>query len=83
MTIGELAAAIGVSQPGITRTAGLLEKQGLLKVAASDADQRRRVVTLTKDGQALIDLSKARVWPRIERSVRDLCQTCPDPCLTS
>jgi DNA-binding MarR family transcriptional regulator/ribosomal protein S18 acetylase RimI-like enzyme len=81
LTIGELAASVGISQPGITRTAGLLEKQGLLQVIPSEIDQRRRVVTLTAEGQKLVDLSKARVWPRIERSVRDLCAGLSGPLL--
>jgi len=73
MTIGDLAASVGISQPGVTRTVGLLEKAGLLAAAQSADDQRRRVVALTSEGQKVVDISKARVWPRIERSVRHLC----------
>ncbi len=40
LTIGELADALGVSQPGITRSVGQLAKQGIVTVARGQEDQR-------------------------------------------
>jgi len=81
LTIGELATAVGISQPGVTRTVGILQKQALLEVTQSSNDQRRRVVALTGEGQKLVDFSKRRIWPRIERAVRDLCADLSGPLL--
>lgn len=81
LTIGELAVAVGVSQPGVTRSIGQLAKQGLVKVRSEKADQRRRVVVLAEDGQRLLDLSKREIWPRIEAGVADLCAGLDGPLL--
>ena len=81
LTIGDLAVAIGISQPGVTRAAGLLATQGLMEIVPSPDDQRRRVVTLTAEGRKLVDFSKRNIWPRIETAVRDLCAELSGPLL--
>jgi DNA-binding MarR family transcriptional regulator len=81
LTIGELAVTLGVSQPGVTRTVGLLVKQGLLKVRTEKADQRRRVVVLALEGERILALSKSEIWPRIEAGVADLCEALEGPLL--
>jgi len=73
MTVGELALAVGISQPGVTRTVAQLAQQGLLQVDQSPDDQRRKVVALTADGARLVEFSKRNVWPRIRAAVADLC----------
>jgi DNA-binding MarR family transcriptional regulator len=73
MTIGELAQAIGITQPGATRGAGLLIKAGLAKARPGRDDQRRRIVSLTAKGRRLVDHARAHVWPEIEAAVVDLC----------
>jgi len=80
-TIGELARAVGVSQPGVTRTVLQLEKTGLLAVEPSNDDQRRKVVKLTADGKRLVAAGKRTVWPTIENAVRDLCRQLTGPLL--
>src|SRR5690349_337664 len=47
LTVGELAEAVGVSQPGITRSVARLVDQGLIAVTHGSADRRRRSVRLT------------------------------------
>ena len=47
LLIGELADALGVSQPGVTRNVGLLSKQGVVTVRRGKKDQRTKVVDLT------------------------------------
>jgi DNA-binding MarR family transcriptional regulator/ribosomal protein S18 acetylase RimI-like enzyme len=81
LTIGELSAAIGISQPGVTRAAGLLAGQGLVRIGPSPNDQRQRIATLTDEGRSLVEFSKRNVWPRIEAAVRDLCSGLSGPLL--
>ena len=81
LTVGELAEAVGITQPGTTKNVNLLVKLGLLRSASSDDDQRRRIVTLTDKGKKLVDGAKRDVWPQIERAVADLCAALDGPLL--
>ena len=81
LTIGELADAVGITQPGATRTLAQLVKLGMVKARQAPQDQRRRIISLTAKGQALVDLSKREVWPRIEDAVADLCGSLSGPLL--
>src|SRR6185503_5895563 len=81
LTLGELAEAVGISQPGATRTLAQLVELGLLNARPQPGDQRRRVISLTKRGQLLIDAAKRDVWPRIENAVTDLCAGLSGPLL--
>jgi len=81
LTIGELAEAVGITQPGATRVVMQFTSQGLVSVKQGAKDQRRRIVALTKKGQRLIALSKAEVWPRVESAVADLCGDLSGPLL--
>jgi DNA-binding MarR family transcriptional regulator len=81
LTVGELAEAVGVTQPATTKSIGLIARLGLLRVAASDEDQRRKIVSLTERGQKLVDGAKKDVWPHIERAVADLCAGLDGPLL--
>jgi DNA-binding MarR family transcriptional regulator len=73
MTIGELTEAVGISQPGVTRSVAQLIAQGLVEMRTSDEDQRRKLVSLTAAGRDLIDHAERELWPKIEAAVRDLC----------
>lgn len=73
LTIGELADAVGVSQPGATRALAQLAEQGLIEITQARDDQRRKSVSLTKQGRRLVDVGKRTVWPLIEGAVRELC----------
>ncbi len=81
LTVGELAEAVGITQPGTTKAVNQLAKLGLMRSLPSDHDQRRRIVTLTDKGQKLVDISKRDVWPQIERAVADLCAGLEGPLL--
>lgn len=72
--IGELARAIGVSQPAITRTVGLLAKGGLVAISRAGKDQRRSPVMLTAKGRKLLAGAKRDLWPFVEASVREMCE---------
>nr|WP_298098754.1 MarR family transcriptional regulator [uncultured Shinella sp.] len=73
LSIGELSEALGVTQPGVTRAAGLLAEAGYLTARKEKGDQRIRRLSLTPEGEALIARSKQDVWPVIEAAVRAIC----------
>jgi len=81
LPVGELAQSLGITQPGVTRSVSLLCELELVEVIESDGDQRRRIVSLTKKGQRLVDTGKRDVWPRIENAVADLCRDLSGPLL--
>lgn len=72
MTVGQLAEAIGASQPGITRGIGQLAQLGLVETVAAD-DQRRRALALTEAGRAAMARAHRLVWPRLQGAVTELC----------
>jgi DNA-binding MarR family transcriptional regulator len=74
LTVGELAEAVGMTQPGATRTLAQLAEAGLVDIAQASDDQRRKSVSLTRQGQRLVDLGKRDVWPLIEAAVRETCR---------
>ena len=81
LTIGELADAVGISQPGATRSLSQLIALGLVRARQAPEDQRRKIITLTGKGQGLVDVAKRNVWPRIENAVTDLCGDLSGPLL--
>lgn len=81
LTIGELAQAVGITQPGATRTISQLLELGYVDMQPSAEDQRRRLISLTPKGQELVDYSKRLVWPRIEQAVAELCGDLSGPIL--
>lgn len=52
LTVGGLAAEMGVAQPVASRTVAACIADGLLRRAASQADGRRTVLELTERGEA-------------------------------
>jgi DNA-binding MarR family transcriptional regulator len=74
LTVGELADALGVSQPGVTRNVTRLVELGLLETGKGGADQRHKTVRLSKSGREMVKRSKRDVWPHIEAAVRELCE---------
>jgi len=78
MTIGQLAEAIGVSQPGITRSVGQLAKLGIVADAPA-ADQRTRLVGLTTVGAAAAEQAAKDLWPRIGMAAEELIAGLPGP----
>jgi DNA-binding MarR family transcriptional regulator len=81
LTIGELADAIGITQPGATRTVAQLVELRMLESEQAPDDQRRRIVSLTKEGKRLVATAKRDVWPRIREAVADLCADLDGPLL--
>jgi len=77
LTIGQLAEAVGVSQPGATRTVGQLADAALVEITTTTDDLRRRLVTLTRQGRRLVDTGKRASWPVIHAAVKALCEEAP------
>lgn len=73
LTIGELAATLGISQPGATRNVEKLAKLGLVRSVRRPADRRIKAVTLTDACKALVLAAKDDLWPRVERGVAEIC----------
>ena len=81
LTVGELAEAVGVSQPGITRSVARLAEQGLITVTHESGDRRRRSVQLTPAGDEVVARARTEVWPHVEAAVIEACDGLDGPLL--
>lgn len=71
LAIGQIAGAVGSSQPGVSRIVAQLEALGLLEVRRG-RDQRERLVALTLAGTNAIETLARDVWPRVGTAAADL-----------
>jgi DNA-binding MarR family transcriptional regulator/N-acetylglutamate synthase-like GNAT family acetyltransferase len=71
-TISELAQAMELSQPAVTRMAAKLAQMGLVGIDRRHRDQRHKTVSLTQAGAVDLERSKHAVWPRVEAAVDEL-----------
>jgi len=64
MSISELAIAKNISRPAISQAVDVLVKKGLLIRTQSTSDRRYAELTLTKEGNALLDavFKETRAW---------------------
>lgn len=81
LTIGELAEAVGMTQPGATRNVAQLTTLGMVGAKPGRDDLRQRVISLTAKGRQQVEKAKREVWPRIENAVADLCLGLSGPLL--
>ncbi len=81
LTIGAMVEAMGLSQPAVTRTVARLVEAGLVEISRPHRDQRQKTISLTGDGRLAMANFKARVWPRIEAAVVQLCAGLSGPIL--
>lgn len=81
LTIGGLTQALGISQPGVTRSVAELTRMGLVRSVRGRDDQRQRTAALTPKGAALVGAAKQDLWPRIEKAVAGLCGSQQGPLL--
>lgn len=72
LTIGQLVQAVGISQPGVTRSIGQLLELGLAQSEQGE-DQRQRTISLTPAGIAVLKRARFHVWPQVEAAVHALC----------
>jgi DNA-binding MarR family transcriptional regulator len=81
LTVGELADAVGVSQPAVTRSVTRLVHDGLVTVASEESDRRRRSVRLTEAGADVVLRARASIWPHIAAAVAEACAGLEGPLL--
>ena len=74
LSVGEIAEAVGMRQPGVTRMLDKLQSDGLVKSTSTSGDRRVRTIALTAAGEKLVTSSKRTVWLRIESAVADACK---------
>ncbi|KFI07337.1 MarR family winged helix-turn-helix transcriptional regulator [Massilia sp. BSC265] len=54
LTIGEIAARAGITQPAATQTVALMIKEGLLVADAGKLDGRQKMISLSEAGRAML-----------------------------
>ena len=81
LTIGELAEALGISQPGATRNVEKLVRLGLVRSVRRTADRRVKAVTLTDRCKTLVLTTKHDLWFRVEEGVAEICDALHGPLL--
>ena len=81
LSVGEIAEALGVSQPGITRQLEKLESEGLVKSHRPSEDRRRRPIALTVAGSVLVSQARKSAWIHIEAAVAEICEDLKGPLL--
>lgn len=74
LSVSELSAAVGVSQPVVTRSLHGLQGQALVESEVAEGDRRVRRVRLSPQGQALVHRARTGVWPLVEASVANACE---------
>ena len=65
MEVGQLARALGASQPGVTRSIGQLSASGCVTISSSASDRRVRRVELTEHGQSVMRVGRGVIAPRV------------------
>jgi MarR family transcriptional regulator, organic hydroperoxide resistance regulator len=71
ITVGELAEALGITQPSVSQTLRSLQAAKLVAARTDPRDPRRRLQSLTEAGLQLVE--KARpVWEALMEAARDL-----------
>ena len=81
LTIGELTAAMELSQPAITRMAAKLVDMGLVTIDRRHKDQRHKTVSLSGRGKIDLERSKLHVWPKVESAVAEMLRGLNGPLL--
>ena len=71
LTINELAQVLGMDRTTMSRTIRPLERDGLVAVSATEADRRRRALTVTVDGRARLRLGASR-WREAQARIESV-----------
>lgn len=71
LAVGQIAEAVGASQPGVSRIVAQLEQLGLAE-ARRGRDQRERLVALTPAGTDAVETLAREVWPRVGEAAAEL-----------
>ncbi len=82
MTVSDMSAVTGVSQPAVTRSLTLLVELGLVETRHIHRDQRHKTISLTDAGKTTMQHSKSEIWPQVEAAAAGLCQDLSGSLLT-
>ena len=74
LTVGQLADAMQLSQPAVTRALSKLVELGLVDSTRQHRDQRHKTISLTAAGRSVLIRSKLLVWPQVEAAVDEVIQ---------
>jgi len=75
LTVTELAAAMQISQPAVTRTLSRLLEMGLVESSRVHRDQRHKTISLSTEGRSVLVRSKLLVWPQVETAVMGVLES--------
>jgi len=81
LTVGQLAEAMQISQPAVTRTLTRLTELGLVVSQRAHRDQRHKTISLSAAGQSAVLRSKLVVWPQVEAAVSQMLDGLAAPLL--
>lgn len=73
-TVADLVDALGLTQPGISRTLGTLRQAGLVSILPGRNDARARCTYLTEKSAALMDKLRANVFGKVAAAAAELCE---------
>lgn len=76
-SVGDLAAAIGITHVSVSQSCRSLEAAGLIAPAADPGDARRRILSLTPDGEALV-ARLTPLWAAFAEAAAELNQEAED-----
>ena len=81
LAVTELAAMLNQTHPAVNQVANVLVEKGLVTEMRDKADQRKRLLELSKSGRALVNKMEA-VWDKIKRANDDLIEATDPEFLT-
>jgi DNA-binding MarR family transcriptional regulator/ribosomal protein S18 acetylase RimI-like enzyme len=70
MSVTDIAQAIGITHPAVNQIAAELEKAGLITAVADTTDRRKRMLKLTKKGNAIC-MQLQKIWQGLHASISD------------
>jgi len=73
LTVTEIAHHIGISQPAVTQILNPMIKKNLVKVSKDKIDTRKKIITLSKKGEALLP-ALVPLWKDFESAITEMFQ---------
>ncbi|TDW61456.1 MarR family protein [Novosphingobium sp. PhB55] len=71
MTVGDIAEALCITHVSVSQARRALESAGLIQMAGDKADARRRLISLSAQGDALV-AALAPLWAALSESAKEL-----------
>lgn len=78
LTVGEIAATAGITQPAATQTVALMIKEGLLTAAPGARDARQKMICLSEAGRDMLPRLR-RCWHATAAAAASLDAQLPYP----